>query len=62
VAIARINERKGEFSFSDATPDVYYHIRRNFDRFERTRHLITVNTTRPVGESLRKIEAALLRL
>ena len=35
VAIARISRRKGEFSFSDATPEVYYHIRKNFDAFER---------------------------
>jgi hypothetical protein len=62
VAIARINRRKGEFSFSDATPEVYYHIRQSFDRFERTRHLVTVNTARPVSESLHRIEAALLRL
>ena len=34
----------------------------NFDRFERTRHLVTVNTASPVSESLHRIEAALLRL
>ncbi len=62
VAIARISRRKREFSFSDATPEVYYHIRKNFDAFERDRHLVTVNTARPVAESLRRIEAALLRL
>jgi hypothetical protein len=62
VAIARINRRKGEFSFSDATPEVYYHIRKNFDAFERDRHLVTVNTAKSVAESLRRIEAVLLRL
>jgi len=62
VAIARINRRKGEFSFSDATPAVYYHIRKNFDPLVRTRHLVTVNTAKPIAESLHRIEAALLRL
>jgi len=62
VAIARINKRRGEFSFSDATPEVYYHIRKNFDSFERSRHLVTVNTAKPIAESLHRIETALLRL
>lgn len=62
VAIARISRRKDEFSFSDATPDVYYHIRKNFDAFERGRHVVTLNTAKPIAESLRRIEAALLHL
>jgi aminoglycoside phosphotransferase family enzyme/predicted kinase len=62
VAIARINRRRDEFSFSDATPEVYYHIRKNFDAFRRDRHVVTVDTAGPVAESLRRVEAALLRL
>lgn len=62
TALSRINRRKHEFSFSDATPEVYQRIRRNFDPVRKSRHAIRADTSQPVTGLLRKIEAALLRL
>ena len=61
VALARINRRKKGFSFSDATEEVYWRIRRNFDPVKKARFAVKADTTKPLRQSLTKIESALLR-
>jgi hypothetical protein len=62
VALKRIARRTQEFSFSDATPEVYFHIRATFQPVRRSKHLVTAKTSDPVPKSLTRIETALLRL
>jgi hypothetical protein len=61
-ALQRISQRAHGFSFSDATPEVYFHIRKTFQPARRSKHLVTADTTNPVARSLKQIETALFRL
>ena len=62
VALKRIVGRQKEFDFSDATPEVYHHVRNHFDRVYRSHNLVTIDTTDSIPPSIKKIEVALLRI
>jgi predicted kinase len=62
VVLARLRHRLKAFSFSDATAEVYLRMKRTFVEFERARYLLRVDTTLPTAKSVKRIEAALLRL
>lgn len=62
TALRRIARRKREFSFSDATPEVYFHIRRSFQPITRSREVVTVNTTQSIPRILRRVQSAVQRL
>jgi uncharacterized protein len=62
IALRRIQHRTHEFSFSDATPEVYFHIRETFQAPRKTKQLVTVDTTDPASVSLRRVENAIKRL
>jgi len=55
MVMQRMKKREKEFSLSDATPEIYYHIRGNFDKVKDKRNYLAVDTARPIAVNLEKI-------
>jgi len=59
---ARLQRRSGEYSFSDATLDVYRAMKSRFTPPRQSRETVRIDTSQPLKRSLAKIERALLRI
>ena len=59
VVFKRMAKREHEFDFSDANPEVYQAMKRNFDPLPRVKNVIKVDTSKPLKPAVRKIVAAL---
>jgi len=59
---SRLRRRATEYSFSDATLDVYQAIKSRFKPPRASREIVRIDTSRPLKRSLAKIERALLRI
>jgi len=59
---SRLRRRAGEYSFSDATIDIYRAMKSRFTPPEPGRDIIKIDTRLPLKRSLAKIERALLRI
>jgi predicted kinase len=59
---SRLRHRPIEHSFSDANLEVYRSMKSRFKPPKPGRHLVRINTTRPLSVSLAKIERALLHI
>jgi predicted kinase len=61
TALRRINQRLKQFSFSDATEEVYWRIRKNFDPVKKSADALRIDTSKSLSRSLSRIERTLLR-
>jgi aminoglycoside phosphotransferase family enzyme/predicted kinase len=59
---SRLKRRAGEYSFSDATLDVYRAMKSRFKPPMASRGIVRIDTSEPLERTLAKIERALLRL
>lgn len=55
VVLKRMKKRENEFSLSDATPEIYYKIKNNFDKVKDKKNYIEVDTSKPIKNNLNKI-------
>jgi uncharacterized protein len=59
VVMTRMKKRSKEFSLSDATPDVYYRMKNNFEKVKSKKNYIVIDTSKPLNNNLTKIARAL---
>ena len=62
VVRSRLRRRATEYSFSDATLDVYQAMKSRFKPPRASREIVRIDTSQPLKRSLAKIERALLRI
>jgi aminoglycoside phosphotransferase family enzyme/predicted kinase len=62
IVKSRLRRRAIEHSFSDANIDVYRAMKSRFKPPRASREIVRIDTSRPLGQSLAKIERALLRI
>jgi thymidylate kinase len=54
-----MTQRAQGFDFSDANPEVYQRMKKNFDPVPRAKNVIRVDTSKPVKPYVKKIETKL---
>lgn len=59
LVLKRMHKRERSFDFSDANPEVYEAMRKNFDPVAKTTNVIKVNTAKPLRPYIKKIVAKL---
>jgi uncharacterized protein len=59
IVFKRMAHRARGFDFSDATPEVYLRMKKNFDPVHRSQNVVKVDTSKPLKPLIRKIEAKL---
>ena len=59
IVFKRMAKRAREFDFSDANPEVYKRMKKNFDPVPLSKNVIKVDTSRPLKPYIKKIEAKL---
>ena len=59
VVMTRMKKRSREFSLSDATPDVYYRMKNNFEKVKSKKNYIVIDTSKTLNKNLIKISRAL---
>ena len=62
IVKARLSRRATEYSFSDATLDVYRAMKSRFKPPRASREVVRIDTSQPLRRSLAQIERALLRI
>ncbi|MEO0075660.1 MAG: AAA family ATPase [candidate division WOR-3 bacterium] len=55
LVLQRMKKRQQEFSLSDATPEIYYRIRENFEAVKDIKNYLEIDTSRPIKTNLKKI-------
>ncbi|MCX8014943.1 MAG: AAA family ATPase [candidate division WOR-3 bacterium] len=55
VVLKRMQQRKNEFSLSDATPEIYYKLKENLEQVKEKKNYLKVDTSRPIKANLKKI-------
>lgn len=55
LVMRRMKKREKEFSLSDATPEIYYRIKDNFDNVKDKKNYLVVDTSKPIRTTLNKI-------
>lgn len=61
LVMQRIKKREKEFSLSDATPEIYYRIKDNFDKVKDRKNYLEIDTSKPIKTNLTKISRWLNR-
>ena len=59
IVFKRMAKRAKEFDFSDANPEVYKAMKRNFDAVPRSKNIVKVDTAKPLNQFIRRIIAKL---
>jgi hypothetical protein len=59
VVLARMKKRSEEFSLSDATPEIYYKMKNNFDKVKSKKNYIVIDTSKALNKNLDKITRTL---
>jgi uncharacterized protein len=59
IVFKRMAKRAQGFDFSDANPEVYQRMKKNFDPVPRAKNVIRVDTSKPLKPYIKKIEAKL---
>jgi len=59
IVFKRMAKRAKEFDFSDANPEVYKAMKRNFDSVPRSKNIVKVDTAKPLNQFIRRIIAKL---
>lgn len=59
VVMARMKKRSKEFSLSDATPEIYYRMKNNFEKVKSKKNYIVIDTSKPLNKNLDKITRTL---
>ena len=57
IVFKRMAKRAKGFDFSDANPEVYKRMKKNFDPVPLSKNVIKVDTSKPLKPYIRKIEA-----
>ncbi len=59
IVMARMKKRSKEFSLSDATPEIYYRMKNNFEKVKSKKNYIVIDTSKPLNKNLDKITRTL---
>jgi hypothetical protein len=59
IVFKRMAKREREFDFSDANPEVYKKMKKNFDPVKPARNVIRVDTSKPIKPYIKKIVTSL---
>ena len=59
IVFKRMAKRERGFDFSDANPEVYKAMKKNFDPVPRAKNVVKVDTSKPLKPYIKKIEAKL---
>jgi len=55
LVMQRMKKREKEFCLSDATPEIYYHIKDNFDKVRDKKNYLEIDSSKPIRANLNKI-------
>ncbi|MEO0091491.1 MAG: hypothetical protein ABIK61_02105 [candidate division WOR-3 bacterium] len=55
IVMARMQKRENEFSLSDATPEIYYKIKENFNKIKSRKNYLEIDTSKPLNKNIQKI-------
>lgn len=62
VVIARMKKRENEFSLSDATPEIYYKIKENFNKIRSRKNYLEIDTSKSLTKNIQQVKQLLKRV
>ncbi|MCX7784957.1 MAG: AAA family ATPase [candidate division WOR-3 bacterium] len=62
IVMARMKKRENEFSLSDATPEIYYKIKENFNKIKSRKNYLEIDTSKSLTRNIQKIKKLLKKL